>query len=293
MNQPGSEAELDSIPAVLSFFGLSPALSAVRINNGMSNHNYAVGTAGDEYVVKFLAGQTEEGVQNDLAIQRQLRRAGVGTPRYLPGLDGTPIYRGQDVIAVISRKIDGVTPTRRSVGLVRDTGRHLALFHTSVRTLPYRNDRELMNPTISGIMSDWARALFSASLPRGIIHGDLHDGNVLTDPSDPERVIAVLDFEEAGENLFLIDLALTVMAVSSATAWDSTFEPGLMHATLQGYESVRPLTEDEHGWLPTAMRYSSEAWITWFARNGYEDYARRHQRRYDSFRAILSTHLEP
>ena len=125
-------------------------------------------------------------------------------------------------------------------------------------------------------------------LPRGIIHGDLHAGNVLVDRSNRARVIAILDFEEAGENLYLIDLALTLMA--EGAPWDAdSMDPDLLRAVKQGYESIRPLTEAEKSWLPVAIRYASEAWINWFEANGYERYARQHRRRYDRIRWMLES----
>lgn len=76
-----------------------------------------------------------------------------------------------------------------------------------------------------------------ASLPRdrenfGIIHGDLHRGNVLFDG----EVTRIIDFDDTCWAYWILDFA-------AALAYEMRFEtyPGVEAAMLSGYESVRPL----------------------------------------------------
>lgn len=283
------EAEAAEISAVLAFFGLGPAQNIAPAGFGISNHNYAVSTENGDYMVKFLVNQTPESIANDVAIQRELSDAGVVAPCYLRSRSGGYICEHDGMKAAVSQKIEGVPPRHMSITLASDMGRHLALFHTSVRTLPFPNTSGLMRPAVATVTSEKARELPHQGLPRGIIHGDFHSGNVLVDPADRDRVVAVLDFEEAGENVLLVDLAVTLMAVGFRWGGDQ-IEPELLRAAKMGYERVRRLTDEEVVWLPQAMRYASEAWINWFRSNGYEQYACRHQRRYDSFETAYGDH---
>ena len=283
----GFETEAERIPAVTSWFGAGTCREIALIQNGLSNHNYAVRTDQGEYVVKFLVTQSPGNIENDVAIQRQLLRAGVKTLQYLRHPGGDFVYRGRDgVSAVMSRRLDGMIPPRITVELVSNIGRHLALFHASVSTCPNFNGKGLMNLDVSGIDADWARHLLSRPLPKGVIHGDLHSGNVLVDPLHPEVVTAILDFEEAGENLYLVDLAATLVGVSASLDGE-LIDPQLVQAAKQGYEAVRPLTDEENRWLPLAFRYANEAWINWFRRYGFDDYARQYQRRYDGCGSVF------
>lgn len=278
------------LPSVLSAYKLGQAQSIAPAGFGLSNHNYLVDTGRGGYVVKFLVNQTPLTIENDVAIQRQLRAAGIMAPEYLRHRDDEYIYRKGSISAVVSKRIDGDTPRHMSAPLASDIGRHLALFHISVRTLPHANLTGLMNPGVARVNPDAAAALLEQSLPRGIVHGDLHGGNVLVDALHQDRVNAILDFEEAGENLYLIDLAVTLMA-SGAPQGGEELELELMRATMRGYESVRVLTDQERAWLPCAIRYASDAWINWFKDNGFERYARQHERRYASFERIAVDHL--
>ena len=272
-------------------FGVGTPLEIAQIDNGLSNHNYVVRTDQGEFVVKFLVTQLPENIENDVAIQRQLLQADLRTLQYLSRPDGGFVYHGHDgTNAVISAKLDGVTPRHVSVELVANIGRHLALFHRSVVACPNPNVRGLMNHDVSGVRATWAHQLLRQPLPKGVIHGDLHTGNVLIDPLNPACVTAILDFEEAGENLYLIDLAATLVGVSS-TFDGVSIDPELLRAARRGYETVRTLTDEESTWLPQAFRYANEAWINWFTRYGFGDYARQHRRRFDSFREVFGDRL--
>jgi Ser/Thr protein kinase RdoA (MazF antagonist) len=110
---------------------------------------------------------------------------------------------------------------------------------------------------------------------------------VIVDPANPSRVLAILDFEEAGHNILLLDLALTLMSVVFPSGVDR-MDPELMRAGRRGYESIRRLTDDEVAWLPHSLSYAGEAWIDWFQRQGYDRYARQHHRRYESLQAAIS-----
>lgn len=277
------ETEVKRVPAVTEWFGVGVPQEITLIANGLSNYNYAVCTDQGEFVVKFLVTQSPENIENDVAIQQQLLRAEIRTLEYLRGSGGGFVHHGRDQVhAVISRKLDGVMPRHLSPELVANIGRHLALFHASVATCPNPSDTGLMNLAVSGVRGEWARRLLRQPLPTGIIHGDLHSGNVLIDPYQPERVTAILDLEEAGENLYVIDLAATLVGVSSSFD-GACIDLELLRAAKRGYQTARRLTEEENRWLPQAFRYANEAWINWFTKYGFTDYAQQHRRRYDRF----------
>jgi Ser/Thr protein kinase RdoA (MazF antagonist) len=276
------ESEVQVVPDIMSFLDLGASQEVTPISEGISNHNYIVKTAQGEYVVRFLVTQSPENIENDVAIQNQLVQARVKTSVYIPNKDEQYIYSGYNISAVVSEKIVGVIPRKTTENLAADIGQNLARFHTSVTQLPHPNRRGLMNPEVSGIHSD----IFAKALPKGIIHGDLHLGNVLVDQASQDEVVAILDFEEAGENLYIVDLAVTIMGICFPPDDETLFDPDLMQATHNGYESVRKLSKEEKEWLPKAMEYAAEAWIKWFRDNGFDKYAEKHQLRLDSF--ILS-----
>ena len=76
----------------------------------------------------------------------------------------------------------------------------------------------------------------------GLIHGDLHQGNLFAAPDDG---IAVFDFDDASYHWFIYDLAVMFYHLPDVTAE----VPGgnrrmVMEAILSGYREVRPLPAD-------------------------------------------------
>lgn len=270
--------ELKIIPTVLQFFSIGQSIETTPIKEGISNHNYIVKTADNEYVVKFLVTQNIKTIENDVAIQLQLKHNGVHTPEYILGDDGTYIFNSESYKAVVSEKVGGVVPRIVDLTLAKEFGQKLALFHTSVIKIPHENNKGLMNPTVSRIKSN----IYSLELPQGIIHGDFHLGNVLVDIKNQNHIVAILDYEESGKNLYIVDLALTVMGVCFS-AGEVSMDVNLIKALIKGYESVRKLTPKERQSFSEAIRYTSTAWINWFKENNYEKYAEKHQSRFNSF----------
>jgi homoserine kinase type II len=79
-----------------------------------------------------------------------------------------------------------------------------------------------------------------AALPVGNIHGDVFPDNVLW---EGERIVAVLDFEQASRGRLAYDLAVTLLA----WCWEA---PGRLSLPLgwalaSGYQKVRPLDDEE------------------------------------------------
>ena len=107
--------------------------------------------------------------------------------------------------------------------------------------------------------SEILRNQIPADLQQGILHGDLFPDNVIGDGS----VAAILDLEEA----FIGPCAFDLMMAFVGFGWDDE-EPlhERWNALLEGYESVRPLSQDEKLALPALHRYATlsiAAWRYW------------------------------
>ncbi|GIT63065.1 MAG: hypothetical protein Ct9H300mP21_06110 [Pseudomonadota bacterium] len=97
----------------------------------------------------------------------------------------------------------------------------------------------------------------SKDLPRGIIHGDLSPVNVI---GRKGQVLALLDFEEICMESFVLDIAMTFVHFG----WkDGLPVSELWDALLDGYQSVRHLTDAERAALPHLHRYSVLALAAW------------------------------
>ena len=107
--------------------------------------------------------------------------------------------------------------------------------------------------------SESLRNQIPEGLPQGVLHGDVFPDNVIGDGS----VAAILDLEEA----FVGPCAFDLMMAFVGFGWN---EDGPLtdrwNALLEGYESIRPLTQNERSALPALHRYATlsiAAWRYW------------------------------
>ena len=107
--------------------------------------------------------------------------------------------------------------------------------------------------------SEGLRNQIPEDLPQGILHGDVFPDNVIGDGA----VAAILDLEEA----FIGPCAFDLMMAFVGFGWNED-EPltDRWNALLEGYESIRQLTQDEKSAIPALHRYATlsiAAWRYW------------------------------
>lgn len=281
------EDEVKEIPQVLYFFGLGKLRDVSLLPEGDANHNYEVALEdGTNYVVKFTIEESKESLENDLAIEEQLKKAGIGTSLYIQRPDGRFIY-DQGRTAVVSPRIDGIHPKQIDEGISSAIGDLLGRFHQAVREIPHKRQAWL-NPDFvrkpigkeSDPLTQKAREfisdsidIYDTSMPRGIIHGDVHGTNLVVDKNDPTKIIAIFDFEEAEENLLIVDIARTMLAVCAVDD-GKRLDKKLMDVFINGYSRVRELTQEEKDNLPKAIKYAAGACMLWYMKNEFSDRAR-------------------
>ena len=88
-------------------------------------------------------------------------------------------------------------------------------------------------------------------LPKGVIHGDLHDASVLL---KGEKVVGLLDFEAGCRGKFIFDLATAVNAVCFTRG---RYDLKRFEALIAGYENARTLSLAEWDAFPNELRFSA------------------------------------
>jgi homoserine kinase type II len=92
------------------------------------------------------------------------------------------------------------------------------------------------------------------ALPSGLVHGDFHGRNLAyTD----EGLAGVFDFDDVERGPFAQDLGWATYKFARESRFSPSMRPHVVHAFLDAYESVRPLSDEEHAALPVmiAMGY--------------------------------------
>jgi Ser/Thr protein kinase RdoA (MazF antagonist) len=274
MKRP-TNIKISLLNKIANFFNLGTVNHSEPVNRGLSNKSYVVTTSLGDYIFKLLVGQDNNSVITDIAIQKQLKLAGINTVTYLPNKVGQYIFKNNEFKSVVSRKINGETPKNSNLQLAKQLGEKLAQFHIHVRSIPFENNKALLNQRNSNVITD----LYSKNLPSGIIHGDFHMENVLID-SKNQKILAVMDYEGAHKNIYLVDLGVLLM--DAGVNSNNILSQNLLKEVIRGYEIYRELETNEKKFLLDAMIYAAKTWIKWFKANGYDKYAAKHQHRLNS-----------
>ncbi|WP_155733806.1 phosphotransferase, partial [Moraxella catarrhalis] len=127
-----------------------------------------------------------------------------------------------------------------------------------------------------------AYANLPQDLPKGLCHLDMFADNTLWDfTGDTPKLTGLLDFTEVSVEHYLMDIAITIN--DFCTTWGNAndgesvnFNTDKMTAFIDGYESVRPLTDNEKTALPVMLAYS--ATIFWLLRLNVIHYNREQGR---------------
>ena len=260
----------DRIAAVVEArYGFRPSVQ--RLTG--ENENYLVERDdGTRFVLKIVAGEgCRERILLEHAMVEAAQAAGIGValPRLVPDLHGNLVFAfggagGEPRLGRLMAFVPGVSWRNHppdSPGLLTALGELAARFATALSSvdLPearrthqwdlaaagaHRRDLAIAGgPQRQRLLAvqfeRWAaygREL--ADVPRGLIHGDLNDDNVLIADG---RISGVLDFSDSLHNPLVCELAI---ALTYAMFYES--EPWAAGArVVSGYHSVRPLSSTE------------------------------------------------
>jgi Ser/Thr protein kinase RdoA (MazF antagonist) len=271
------------IPAVLAHFKLGSAQFIDPIQEAYANDNYFVETEQGVFAIKFLQEPSPATIANDIAIGNQLKLTHLATPTYLEDEFGEVLHSVEDNSVVVSEKIQGIIPQNRDSKLNFEIGKVLATFHTRVKALPEKRVAWL-NPQLNEHSAERSMEIFKKDLPRGIIHGDLHSENVHVDSEEMNNVIALFDFECSEENLYIVDIARSILSVCHTNIQE--IDQDRFDSLIDGYQSVRLLQTEERNSLPLAINYVSRACIAWFKQREYVEFAKKFDLRTKSFTKI-------
>jgi len=272
--QLGAEVLAD----LIAEFDVGELVSAKGIAEGVSNSNWLIDTSGkDGAGARFILTMYEFRIDITelpffLSLLDHLAEQGCPVPRTIHDRQGQ-LYRkmGDKAVALIEF-LPGVSVSDPTVGQARAVGAALAQMHLAAarfagsrangmglaewqRLLAEcgHDGLQSIDPGLAALVEaelPHLAAQWPADLPRGVIHADLFPDNVLM---RGDTVTGLIDFYFACTDLLAYDVAVT----HAAWCFDGAgrnFNPAISAALLEGYESVRPLSDAERAALPLLAR---------------------------------------
>ncbi len=257
----------DEMRAFLSQYDLGEFVSLQGIAQGITNSNYFLNTSSGKFVLTIFEVLKQEELPFFLELNQHLSQKGVACAAPIAKKNGELAANLSGKPACLVSCLKGSDTACPSEQQCFSTGAMLAKMHLAGQDFPLRmanprytdwwteacqrlmpvmdaQDAELLQSEI-----EYVNCHAGNHLPSGIIHADLFKDNVLVSGND---VVGFIDFYYACEGNFMYDLAIAVN--DWARTADNTIHPALEKAFLDGYASVRPLSDEERQYYPTAQR---------------------------------------
>ena len=268
----------EDLAALIAEFDVGELTSAKGIAEGVSNSNWLVETTGrDGAGARFILTMYEFRIEVEdlpffLSLLDHLAAKHCPVPRTIHDRSGA-LYRmvGDKAVALIEF-LPGVSVSHPTPGQARSVGRALAQLHLASADFGQARENAMglvesrrladacgaagmaqIDPALAALVARELPLLeraWPSDLPRSVIHADLFPDNVLM---LGEQVTGLIDFYFACTDLTAYDVAVT----HAAWCFDGEgrrFDPAISAALLEGYESLRPLSEAERDALPVLAR---------------------------------------
>lgn len=264
----------EELVAHLARYDLGGLHTFKGIAGGVENTNYMVTTDAGNFILTLYEKRVAEAdLPFFLGLMEHLGERGINCPRPVAMRDGNVLARLAGRPSAIITFLDGYEVRRPRPLHCRQVGEALARLHlagdgfalTRANSLSLKDWRPLYEPSraragevagdlaamieaeLSFLEANWPRGL-----PAGVIHADLFTDNVFF---LQDRLSGIIDFYFACNDLFAYDLAICLNAWCFEPDW--SFNATRARALVAGYETVRPLNEEEYGALPVLARGSA------------------------------------
>ncbi|MET0745108.1 MAG: phosphotransferase, partial [Microvirga sp.] len=297
------EALRDPLREVLAAYGLSREATVTLLNESenitfrVESRDVADHGLGTPLILRVYRPGTHDAaaIRSELAWMEAVRKdAGIITPEVVRARDGETLRTFQDGLreeprhAAMFTFLSGREPSERDLaGTIERLGAIAARLHGHARA--WRRPAGFTRPTWDfdamigrdrPIWGRWQDGLGlrepeRQSLERacrvlarrldafgrdpgrfGLIHADLRVTNLLVEGSDTK----VIDFDDCGFGWHLYDLGAALTFIEDRPGADA-----LAAAWLRGYGTVRPLTDDEVGEVPTFRLLRRILIVAWIA----------------------------
>jgi homoserine kinase type II len=230
-----------------------------------------------KWVFTLFEYTNESALPYYLELYDHLYQQGVPVPDPLvnQSANQTRLITLHDKPGAVFPRLPGRPPKNITQSLCYQCGAALAKFHLAGETYPQQlecskgltfwqdslttfpslteDDKALISDTINAYLS------IHEGLPKTSVHGDLFHDNVLV---EDEQLTAIIDLFNASYDYAVLDLAITLndWAIDKS---NNQVMPELHNALLEGYQSIRKLTDaEQHALLIMQQTAALRFWLS-------------------------------
>ncbi|MCG8475360.1 MAG: homoserine kinase, partial [Cytophagales bacterium] len=250
------------------------------ISHGFANENYKIITTVGNYLFRICKEQELKMIEYEIKLMHSLKQINFPTAYPIVRKDGNYISKSENKNIVIYEFKKGKEPELnkqtchqigKAIGQLTKIPNSREFKKKNVINLP--DCLEMINnfpqtkcqyPTIFNNFENIIKQLYEAlqvSLPQSVIHADLFPDNTLFDDN---KLIAIIDFEEANYDNMLFDVGMTANGFCFI---DNKLESQLLKILLEAYEQERKLSSLEKELLPDYIRWGAVGMAYWHLRH--------------------------
>ncbi|MBX7483249.1 homoserine kinase [Qipengyuania qiaonensis] len=259
----------EDLARLIAEYDVGELVSAKGIAEGVSNSNWLIETTRARYILTMYERRIDPAdLPFFLGLLDHLSDANCPVPRTIHDRSGAAWRKIDDKAVALIEFLPGVSPTTPNPAQLRAVGVALAQTHLAAQGFPMtrandlgppqtlamlvqcgRDALALIDPELPAVLAlgDGIVASWPSDLPASIIHSDLFPDNVLM---LGDRVTGMIDFYFACSGAMAYDLAVTHAAWCFDQSGRRNYAE-LGKALIEGYESLRPLSESERTALPS------------------------------------------
>ena len=264
----------DDLKWFLTEYDAGSLLSYKGIAEGVENSNFLLHTTKDPLILTLYEKRVEKSdLPFFLGLMQHLAAKGLSCPLPLPRKDGELLGELSGRPAALISFLEGMWLRKPEAKHCREVGKALAAMHLAGEGFEIKRPNALsvegwkvlwdksearadevekglkdeIRPEIDYLAAHWPK-----DLPAGVIHADLFQDNVFF---LGDELSGLIDFYFACNDLLAYDVSICL------NAWcfekDGAYNVTKGKALLEGYQSVRPLSEAELEALPLLARGST------------------------------------
>ena len=264
----------DDLKWFLTEYDAGTLLSYKGIAEGVENSNFLLHTSKAPLILTLYEKRVERSdLPFFLGLMQHLSAGGLSCPLPLPRKDGALLGTLSGRPAALISFLEGMWLRKPEAKHCREVGKALALMHVAGEGFPLTRPNALSlegwqtlwdksearaDEVEFGLQNeirsdlDFLRAYWPKDLPAGVIHADLFPDNVFF---LGDELSGLIDFYFACNDLLAYDVSICL------NAWcfekDGAYNITKGTQMLEGYQSVRPLSDKEIAALPVLSRGSA------------------------------------
>ena len=274
-----TELNHNDIAAILTDYRLGDLQHFEGIAAGIENSNFFIDTDSGRYVLTIFERMDETELPYFMRLMKHLAAAGLSCPDVMQRDDDSLLFTTHGKQGCIVSCLSGQTLDELSTAQLQASGRALAQLHLAGSDFPERRENptgaawltdkitevlpktaELYGQDAANLLTDelaFQQSCVWDTLPRGVIHGDLFVDNILF---AGDAVTGIIDFYYAHDAAFAMDIAISLNAQAVLLGED---DQARIVVFMAGYESLRPLEEEEREALPLLLRLAAlRFWVS-------------------------------